>query len=339
VSVVIVSPGFPRLAGGVTDHTARLERHWTAAGTPVVIWPGARGDARSLAAQWRAEGVAAILMQYVPFLYARRGISRFPLRLARAARAAGLRVGVFVHEPWVPPTRLPWRVLSPWQRRQLLQLVPACDVAFTPVPAWRRLLGGRPELIPVGSTLGEPGAAPPGLALGAPVVFSPFAAGLNWDWIVRAARAIGTKPLLAIVGASWEQAHAHRVLRGYADPTWDWRGRRPPPEVLALLARAKVVLAPFIDGLTTRRTSAMAALSVGARLISSTGPLFDERLADGGIALANDAHTFVSLACAVWNTPDSAHNRAGRVAWYEEEMDPRRWDAYLLERLTAGHTT
>ena len=333
MSVAIVSPGFPDTPGGVTDHTARLVRHWRAADREPLVWPRARGDTRALAAAWRDEGAAAILIQYVPFLYGRRGLSSFPGRLARAGRAAGLRVGVFVHEPWVPRTRLPWLVLSPLQRRQLLELLAGCDLAFTPVPAWRSLLGGRAELLPVGSTLGEPPPAPGGPPLPAPVVFSPFAAGLNWEWIVAAAEELGAAPRLSVIGATWEQARHDHVARRYADPAWEWRGRRPAAEVLDTLRRARLVLAPFSDGLTSRRTSAMAALSVGARVVSSTGPLCDERLADAGVALAADRHAFVSLARAVWQTPDQPADRAARLRWYERTLDPRRWDAYLLRRL------
>jgi glycosyltransferase involved in cell wall biosynthesis len=333
VSVTIVSPGFPAVPGGVTDHTARLVRHWAAAGRPARVWSEARGDAPALAAAWRAEGRTAILIQYVPFLYGRRGLSGFPRRLARAGRAAGLTVGVFVHEPWVPRTRLPWLVLSPLQRRQLVRLLAACDLAFTAVPAWRALLERRAELIPVGSTLGEPAAAPDGPPLPAPVVFSPFAAGLEWDWIVAAAGALGAEPRLTVIGATREEARRDHVAGGYADPTWDWRGRLPAAEVLDLLTRARLVLAPFRDGLTSRRTSAMAAMSVGARVVSSTGPLFDERLGDAGVALATDRHTFVSLARAVWQAHDDPADRAGRLRWYGEHLDPARWDRYLLRRL------
>jgi hypothetical protein len=144
-AVAIVSPGFPDLLGGVTGHTARLKRHWTAAGHEVVVEGGTADHPVRLAAGWRSRHVAAVLLQYVPFLYARRGLSRFPQEVARAARAEGIRVGVFVHEPWVPPTRLPWLVLSPLQRRQLRHLLAACDAAFTPVPAWVPLLTPAPR--------------------------------------------------------------------------------------------------------------------------------------------------------------------------------------------------
>lgn len=338
MSVGIVSPGYPEIPGGVTDHTARLVRHWSQAGHEVVVLSARAEHPERIVAAWRERGVRAILMQYVPFLYARRGLSRFPHRIAAEAHAAGLRTAVFVHEPWVPPTRLPWLVLSPLQRRQLRRLLQICDVAITPVPAWRTLLGGNTSVVYVGSTLGEPPSDPSGTPLPAPVVFSPFAAGLNWDWIVAAARAVGTQPGLTVIGADWDAARRHPVLRRWANPTWDWRGRLDGPTVLALLARARMVLAPFVDGLTGRRTSAFAAASVGARLVSSRGPLFDPAFDAAPFALANTKSEFCELARALFRAPEPATARRQRAEWYARRLAPIDLDRSVLALLLPGQS-
>ncbi len=276
----------------------------------------------------------AILIQYVPFLYGRRGLSRFPRRLATDARQSGIRVGVFVHEPWVPRTRLPWLILSPLQRSQLRRLLTACDVAFTPVPAWRDLLGDAVHLVYVGSTLGDPLETlvhePP---LPAPVVFSPFAAGLLWDWVAAAVRAIGAQPGLTIVGADVAAARRDPVARRWVDPAWDWRGYLDPPAAIALLAKAPVVLAPFVDGLTGRRTSACAAASVGARVLSSRGPLYDVGLDGGPFALADTEAQFCELAVALFHERPGAAERARWGQWYSQNLAPRQLDQRLLDLL------
>jgi hypothetical protein len=286
-------------------------------------------------AAWRAQGVVAALVQYVPFLYGRRGLSRFPLRLAGTAREAGIRVTVFVHEPWVPPTRLPWIALSPLQRRQLHTLLGACDAAATPVPAWVTTLWNRPVVIHVGSTLGEPDAPPQGPALPAPVVFSPFAAGLHWPWIAAAVKAIGAEPPLVVIGARDEAIRQHHVAVRWFDSRWDCRGFLAPAEALALLARARLVLAPFVDGLTGRRTSALAASSVGARLASSRGHLFDPFFEQSPVILASTEREFAEAARAAWSAGDSAEQRVTRLQWYGERLDPRTLDERLL-RLVLG---
>src|SRR5438105_9745364 len=93
----IVSPGYPGTPGGVTDHTARLVRHWRDEGHEVLV-AGDVGDPAATITEWRRRGVRGVLVQYVPFLYARSGVSSYPERLATAAREAGIRVVVFVHE-------------------------------------------------------------------------------------------------------------------------------------------------------------------------------------------------------------------------------------------------
>lgn len=327
-AIAIVSPGWPDLPGGVTDHTSRLAAAWRATGVQVVGDPG--GSPGALIDRLAGRGVRALLLQYVPFLYGRRGLSRTPRRLLRAARARGLRTTVFVHEPWVPPTRIPWLVLSPLQRSQLARLLGDADAVVTPVPAWRAALGPRTELLPVGSTLGPP---PPGEGqdpLPAPVLFSPLAAGLAWDHVAAAAAAIGADPTLIVVGATREAARSHRHVAGWVRDDQDWRGRLPADAVLGTLQRARLVLAPFIDGLTGRRTSALAALSTGARVLSTDGPLTDPQFREGPVTLARGPEAFASAARALWDAPDGDAAREDRRAWYRDHLDPADLDRRLL---------
>lgn len=328
----IVSPGFPESPGGVTDHTARLRRHWNDAGHEVEVL-GTRDEApQAVAARWRDERVAAVLIQYVPFLYGRRGVSRFPERLARAARERGMRTALFVHETWVPPTRLPWLVLRPIQKRQLLRLLGVVDTVVTAVPAWAASLGHGARVVRVGSNLGEPlSHLPTRPPLQAPVVFSPFAAGLEWRWIVAAAEAIGATPRLIVIGADQEEVRAHRVVGKWWRAEWDCRGRLPAEDVLPLLSRAPVVLAPFGDGLTGRRTSAMAAMSAGAQLLSSVGPLSDPLFDDGPVALARNEREFVERAQLLWADPESHSHRDQRLQWHRTHLEPKMLDARLLD--------
>ncbi len=325
--LAILSPGFPSTPGGVTDHTHRLVRHWTTAGAAVRTWGNPRAAPEALAGELATAGGTGILIQYVPFLYGRRGLSTFPERLARAARERGIRVTVFVHEPWVPPTRLPWLVLSPLQQRQLRRLAGLAHATVTAVPAWRDTLG-RSELLYVGSNLGAVSADLPRDPLPAPVVFSPTAAGLQFDWVAAAARAIGASPELIVVGCDAAEARRHPQLARHFDAAWDWRGRPPAPDVLRVLARARLVLAPFVDGPTGRRTSMLGALSTGARVLSSTGPLMDPLFREG-LTLAGDPAEFAALARRLWQEPDTQGPDA-RMAWYRRHFDAEMLDARLL---------
>ena len=303
-----------------------------------------------MAAAWRAAGhevqvladtgatpapADGMLVQYVPFLYGRRGLSRAPERLIRAARAHGTRVVLFVHEPWVPPTRLPWLLLSPLQRRQLRRLVRLADVTVTAVPAWQRQLGPAVEVHYVGSTLGPP-PEDVGAPLPAPAVFSPFASGLAWDWILAAVERINADPPLTVLGTDRAGLAGFTPLRSADMRRWDVRGRLGGADTLALLAAAPLVLAPFVDGLTGRRTSAAAALSAGARVVTSLGPLADATLLAGGGDWPTSRSNCASLAFALWHRPDDAGARAQRMRWYQIHLDPAALDARMARYLLEG---
>ena len=331
-SIAILSPGFPDSAGGVTAHTHRLVRNWSDSGHEVTVIGNLSEGPKSAMERLREAGAKFLLVQYVPFLYGRRGLSRFPERLVRGASGAGIRVTTFVHEPWVPPTRLPWVVLSPLQRRQLKGILAIAHAVVTAVPRWKVQLGEDTEIVYVGNTMGDSDTAtavePP---LPAPVVFSPFASGLRWEWIVEASKAIGAQPSLTVIGADANQVRLHRSVGKSFQLDWECTGHLPAAEVLARLARARLVLAPFGDGVTGRRTSLFAAASVGARVLCSTGHLHDGSFTSSALHVATSREDFIDKAVRLWSTAAEAGERSERLAWYQEVLDPVRLDAQLLE--------
>jgi hypothetical protein len=317
-AATILSPGFGASRGGVTDHTRRLVAHWTSRGVGAAVVEAP--------ADLRPDG-GAVLVQYAPRLYGPWGLAPELVRAVAAAHAAGRRVTVFVHEPWLPPTQLPGLVLSPLQRRQLHRLVRHADAVVTPVPAWTARFEGLAETLYVGSTLGIAPLAPPGPMLEAPVVFSPFAVGLDWESILAAEEAIGRG--LAVLGATHADAGSRLRLPERAR-RWRWLGRVPSAAALGILARARLVLAPYGEGLTGRRTAALAALSTGSRLASSRGPLFDPVFDGGPVALSGDPAEFAGTAVRAWDAEDDLAARRDRRAWFDQRFDQRRLDDRLL---------
>ncbi|MFQ5550680.1 MAG: hypothetical protein ACE5FJ_05535 [Gemmatimonadales bacterium] len=292
----------------MTDHTARLAGNWKSSGCSVRIIADTKTPPESLADELQREH-SALLIQYVPFLYGRRGLSRYPQRLVAAARARSLRVTVFVHETWVPRTRLPW-----------LGLVETASATVTPVPAWLELLPGA-TLVRAGSNMPPPEESQVADRLESPVVFSPLAAGLRRDWIQAAARAIRAEPLLQLIGARHGDEDPY--------PGAKWLGYLSPTEVTATLARAPLVMAPFFDGLTSRRGSAMAALAAGARLVSNRGHLYDPMFDDAPCRLADTEEEFVGLAVDLYGESDTPAARKERIAWYEEHLSAAQLDEQL----------
>ncbi len=311
--------------GGVGAHTERVRRSWLAKGSHVaVLDPREAGSGP----QW-PEGTGALLIQYVPFLYGRRGLSRIPEAYASAARRTGIRVTTFVHEPYVPATRPAWWVLSPLQRWQLSRVLARSDAVVTAVPGWVPRLRPDAEIVYVGSVLDV--GAPPVTEGSRLVVFSPLASGLRWDWIGAAIEALDEPPL--IVGATAEQLRTYPPTRALVDDTWDCRGFLSSTELGAVLAQAKIALQPFVDGASGRRTSLLTVLSLGIRVISSGGPLYDP-VFDRGLIAPVTREAFVDSVRSAWQSPEG--DRAGRLAWFRAHFDPAQLDARLHD-IATGH--
>jgi glycosyltransferase involved in cell wall biosynthesis len=338
---VVYCPDLPPVPGGVSDHTAALARSLGARFAEVNV-VGRRGDPSllapipcrvgvspaSLPSAIAAAGARALILQYVPFLFARSGLAPALVGALGRLRRAGVRVGVLVHEPFVPFTRLPWLVTGWPMRWQLRAVVRRADAVWSPVPAFlayaRR--AARPAtrlgVVPVGATVpvapADGGAREEvrrrlGLTADEVVigVFSPGAAAAASDWVNGAVAALAEEPRVRWVrfgngsgGATPRAAEAARVLD---------LGRLEPAEVGRIHRALDLAVAPFADGLTLRRTSAMAALAHGVPLVSSRGPLFDPSLADAAVC-APTAELFVAAVRALVADPGrrAALGAAGR---------------------------
>jgi hypothetical protein len=232
-----------------------------------------------------AHRVTVVLIEYAPFLFARRGVSPALVRgVGRLARS-GLRLAAFVHEPYVPFTRLPWLVTGLPQRWQLRYLLHRCSFVYTPVPTFARWIrpytraGTAVAVAPVGAgvTPSETPRAEARARIGLPHgaiaigVFSPGASGFRHEWIGAAAERLGRFPHVVWVrfgnGSDRlpEPPGAPAITVGPADAA----------TIAATMRAMDIVAAPFVDGLTLRRTSVMLALASGIATVSSTGPLFD----------------------------------------------------------------
>ena len=308
MSLALFSPDVPGAPGGVSDHTLALARALASRGVSVAALAG-RGDAarfapipcllgvgpgphggRDLAGALTEVGADQLLVQYVPFLFSRSGVAPALEAALRRVRRAGIRIAVFVHEPFVPFTRLPWLVTGVPQRLQLRALLRLAERAYAPVPAWVTRLsawtGSRDPvtLAPVGATLPVSGLSREAaraqldlrgdqVAIG---VFSPGANAFRADWVVDAWRAAPPSDTTRwVLFGNGSAALATRM----AGPPVTALGTLPPVEIANVMGALDLALAPYRDGLTLRRTAAMLALAHGVATVSSTGHLWDPSLA------------------------------------------------------------
>jgi hypothetical protein len=345
--LAVYCPDVPPVPGGVSDHTLVLSRALEARGRPPVVL-ARRGEpsafsplecitgleARDVPGEAARHGVTTLIIQYVPFLFARFGVSPALWLAADALAADGIEIVIILHEPYVPFTRLPWLVTGWPQRWQLRHLVRRATRVYTPTPDFakiaRRFAGPdtRVSVAPVGALL--PLSSLPRDAsrreLGIPAdrvvigVFSPAASGFARDWVRTAAERLRSRP-----DVTW-------LLLGNGADT----GVLPAgPNVMALgrldaapLARAlravDVAAQPYEDGLTMRRSAAMLLLANGIATVSSSGEHLDPACA-AVAACEGTAETFAKRVEQLVVDPAvraqyAAHAAAARHLWSVDVM-------------------
>ena len=333
-------PDIPPIPGGVSDHTLALARAIAALGGPVAVL-AERGDCAlfapipcraglkpgHVAAAAKEMGVTTIVVQYVPFLWARRGVSPAFVRGVHRMRDAGLRLAVVVHEAFVPFTRLPWLVTGIPQRLQYRYLLHRAAYVYAPLPRYAEIArcyaaaDTNVTVAPIGATIPVSpltrdaartalGLAPDTVAIG---VFSPAAAGFSHDWIAAAVRRLASHPRVTWVLFGFGSAKA---WPGF--PSGDHvivAGEGTPDRIAATMRAIDIAAAPYVDGLTMRRSGAMLALATGIPTVSSMGHLFDADLT----ALADcepDAAAFAEKLARLADDPAARLELAARARNY-----------------------
>jgi hypothetical protein len=98
-------------------------------------------------------------------------------------------------------------------------------------------------------------------------------------------------------------------------------------EIAARLSIATLALQPFPDGISTRRTSAMAALALGVPVVSTSGHLTDSIWSEDTVALApaGDAKELARLCLELLRNPEEREQLGARGArLYQERFSLER---------------
>jgi glycosyltransferase involved in cell wall biosynthesis len=234
-----------------------------------------------------------ILLNYNPFSYGRRGFARAPAAGLRRARRRGSRICLVVHESYVPALNWRWAVLGAWQRVQLRRVVRCADVVFTPVEPLARKLAA--EHLPVGSNLPDlrrcRGDERARLALPRDaLVIAAFGTGHPSRRIedvagaANAAADVHQQVVVLNLGAGAPPVRGLRESVRLIEPGW-----LEASDVARHLAAADLFVAPFVDGVSTRRTTLMAALQHGLPVVGTDGRLTD------GVLRSSHALTLVPV--------------------------------------------
>jgi glycosyltransferase involved in cell wall biosynthesis len=290
-----------------------------------------------------------VVLQYSPFSFGRGGIAPALLRDVGRLKVDGHgpKLTVVVHEPCVPMNDGRTTVMGLGQRAQLRSVIALADRVLVSTTAWIPYLGrqGRRRLagdLPSGSTLPDGRATRDRsrrhLGCG-PVTFTIALYGTDHPsrLLGHAARAVNR---LADMGHDVILLNLGRNAPELPELSSTVRELRPGPlpaeQVAELLAAADVLLAPFVDGVTTRRTTVAAALQQAVPVIGLDGPLTDETTRRAGPAIELLALTsperFADGVSRILAMGDLRQRSQAARQWYEEQLD---WPV-LAARLRAA---
>lgn len=303
----VITPEFPPSCGGVGDYTSLLAAALTGKGDRVYVWhPGRLPDrfGRSgrdvIEKAWSADA-GTILVEYVPSAFGRRGLNvPFCLWLS-SLRRRGADVRIMFHEPFFYfGFDRPWRNgLAIVQRLMAAILLRAATRAYYSTEAWTPLM--RPygpqehvEILPIPATI--PVDVPPdAIAAARRSLAGVYAVGHFGTYgehvvgeLVPALRELhrrlpSARVLLAGRGAAAFVQALEPALASHVGVVETDDGGA----IAAALRTCDVLMQPYPDGVTTRRTSMMAALTTGLPVVTTQGRLTER------VWIESDAVTLV----------------------------------------------
>jgi glycosyltransferase involved in cell wall biosynthesis len=368
-----LTPEYPPRHGGVADYTHQIATELARAGEKVHVWgpsgiasePGSAivvhpDIGRFHAADLRRAGslldaypsLRRLVVQWVPHGYGQRAMNvSFCLWLWRRS-VAGDSIEVVVHEPFVTFSGgIRQLVVATVQRAMTMIIMGAARRVWVTTRAWTPLL--EPYLAGRGITiqwLPVPSNLPPADAVAVDEVRRRYAPGkdglvghfsthgvlvtsLLGDAIVSAAQAHPAARFL-LIGSGSEAFRAALVTRnqGLADRVIA-TGSLNPAGLAAHIAACDVMLQPYPDGVTSRRTTVMAGLFSRVPVVTTLGKLterFWQEEMPVKLAPVGDVGTIVHHVLQLLADPmERQRQAAAGLAFYDRWFDVRHTVAAL----------
>ena len=369
----IITPEFPPAHGGVANYTQQIAIELARRGEAVHVWTPSGSVAQPGAAivvhpelgrfhsadLRRASGLLdafsaprRLLVQWVPHGYGRHAMNLpFCLWLWRRS-IGGDRVDLVVHEPFVTFSGgIGQRVAAAVQRAMTLLLLSAATRVWVTTEAWTPLLqpylAGRRLAI---GWLPVPSSFQPADTAAVDAVKTRYAPGreclvghFGTHGALVTSLLADAIPLIAevspltrflLIGSGGEAFRSAFVRRhpGFAERVTA-TGTLRAGDLSAHVAACDVLLQPYPDGITSRRTTAMAGLLAGVPVVTTKGAL-TERFWDDQPAVrlagVGDAHRLAEQVCELLADPEERKRQAdaGR-AFYDRMFDVRHTVAAL----------
>lgn len=344
MEIDLVFPVLPPTLDGIGDHTARLAEALSRHASVRVLT--AQSDAEPIPGVAIEEafsypprrgvlelsGVVSsapsdwVVLQFNQFSYGRWGLNPFlPSTLYRLQQACPeVNVAVLFHEDFLPADSWTNAIMTSWQRAQFWALGRLADHVFFSIAPWvqeyQSWFPGTPvHHLPVGSNIPRVDAHRDEVRRELGISADAFVAGVFGSLhesrllshIRGAARALeqhARRFQLLYVGP-----HGNAFKEAMNDiPVLD-AGCLPAPDVSRCFTAMDLYLAPFIDGVSTRRGSFMTGIQHGVPTLTTSGPLTDPVLRNAhGDALRMvpvDAPChFADDALSLWRDPEYRQN-------------------------------
>lgn len=372
----ILTGEYPPQPGGVSDYTQQIALGLAAAGDEVVVWaPPADSDAAGSGVDvrrlpdcfgWRGlsrltdalrhdRAPHRLLVQYVPHAFGWKG-ANLPLAAWIARRRAP--VWVMFHEvgfPFDPHQPARHNALALVNRTMARLVAGSAERLFVSIPGWRPMIEGFApstdiEWLPVPSSVRIAqdrtlsAAVRDRYASGRPLVghFGTHGTAIR-SALVDAAPLLmqKTDASLLLIGPRGEQARAEILARDATlAPRIHATGALLEDAVSVHLTACDVMLQPYPDGISSRRTSAMASLAHGVPIVTTAGWLTESIWSETeAVALApvDDAAGLAHAAAALVASAEAREQLARRGrALYDARFDLRHTLAALCGSRGAG---
>jgi hypothetical protein len=293
--------------GGVGDYTAALAGALSSRGITTMIWEAtAPGVRQALPALLRRDP-APVIVQYVPNAFGAKGANLWFCATLLTLRRQGHDVRVMFHEPYFYFSAHPLRNgLAIVQRLMAVILLRASPVSYLSTETWRDYLapyaprGAAFVSLPVPATVAR-GSQPARerewrtklLSPGTRFLVGHF--GTYGEHVATCVQPIVTalvkeRPDVTVVcvGNGGESfVEAIRRVSPHVSQRIVATGALGSEDVAAVLRACEVLVQPYPDGVTTRRTSLMAGIANEVATVTSDGPLTEPVWqASGGVVLA-----------------------------------------------------
>jgi glycosyltransferase involved in cell wall biosynthesis len=369
----MLTPEYPPRHGGVADYTQQIATELLRAGETVHVWgpdgsaaqPGSAIVVHPDLGRFRAADLRRtsalldaypsprrLVVQWVPHGYGQRAMNlRFCLWLWRMS-VAGDAIDIVVHEPFMTfGGGARQCVVAAVQRAMTLVLMSAARRVWVTTRAWTPLLepylagrGVTVQWLPVPSAL-EP-AAPVAVhdvraryAPGTRVLVGHFGTHGSLvtsllDSVILAVATAQPSAHFLLIGAGSEAFRSALVERerGLADRV-SATGTLNAGALSAHIGACDVLLQPYPDGVTSRRTTAMAGLFARVPVVTTHGKLTERFWHDDSpvrLAAVGDVRAMVELVLELLADPVERRRQAdaGR-AFYDRWFDVRHTVAAL----------